>query len=449
MTRRSVGIIGFGQFGRFWAGVLSKDFDVYVSDKRDITAAAASIGVKAVSLEELCARTDSIFLCVPINLIENAALELKPYIRPGMVIFDTCSVKTYPVQVLHQQFAGCEVELIATHPMFGPDSAKNGLTGLAFVIWPLQVSDTTYHAWFDYFIYRELRVVEMSPDEHDRLAANSQGITHYIGRVLERMNLQETPIDTAGFKVLRAVVGQTCNDTWELFHDLQYHNHYTKEMRLQLETAMDDVYEQLLPKQISPHELVIGIQGGRGSNSEVACRQYCATHGINRYRIEYLYTSRQVLSALHRGETDRGVFAIQNARGGVVLETVVALSEFSCEILEIFDIVVDHCLLHHPDVRFDAVDTIISHPQAFAQCESTLKARYPYLKLISGEGDLIDQAFCAQNIAEGKLPSTMAVLATCSCADLFGLTIHDIGLQDLGANNLTTFVWVERRKHFH
>ena len=39
-------------------------------------------------------------------------------------------------------------------------------------------------------------MVEMTCEEHDRLAASSQFITHTVGRVLGRMGLQGTPINT-------------------------------------------------------------------------------------------------------------------------------------------------------------------------------------------------------------------------------------------------------------
>ena len=162
----------------------------------------------------------------------------------------------------------------------------------------------------------------------------------------------------------------------------------------------------------------------------------------------HLNLSPQVLAALHQGKIDFGVFAIQNARGGVVMETIHALSKYDCEILEIFDIVISHCLLRHPEADFDEIDTIISHPQALAQCADTLGNKYPQLKLTSGEGDLIDQALCARYVAEGKLPASTAVLAPKVCAELYGLKIHDTDLQDLGQHTRTTFVWARRRHYF-
>ena len=449
MNRLTVGIIGFGRFGRFWAKVLSTTHRVLVTDQKELAQTAAELGLSfRKSIAEVCAEAEAVFLCVPISQIASTVRDLKTWLRPGTVVFDTCSVKLYPAEVMQTHLGGVEqVELIATHPMFGPDSGANGLQGLSLVMWPLRAATNAYPLWREYFKSLGLMVVEISPDEHDRLVANSQGVAHYIGRVLGELQLQETPIDTKGFTLLRSVVQQTCNDSWELFHDLQNYNPYTQKMRLNLEEALNQVYSRLLPECVSPGELVIGVQGGRGSFSEEAGRHYCALDKIVNYRLKYCYTTVNVLAALHQGEIDRGVFAIQNARGGVVMETIEALSRYTCDILAYFELPLRHCILHHPEADFAQIDALISHPQALAQCQTNLQARYPHLKLISGAGELVDQALCAQHLAEGQLPPTMAVLASRACADLYGLTVHDLDLQDLGEDNLTTFVWVQRRRH--
>jgi prephenate dehydrogenase len=449
MKRTNVGIIGFGRFGQLWAKILHPDHNVSVTNRSDKSQLAAELGVTFKNLAKLCAEAEVIFLCVPISQVEATACQIKPYIRPGTAIFDTCSVKVHPAEAMRRCLGDIEgVELVATHPMFGPDSAAKGVAGLPLVIWPLAGAGDTYRDWRAYFEHLGMRIVELSPDEHDQLAARSQGVTHYIGRVLSEMDLQPTPMDTAGFKIICSLIEQTCHDSWELFHDLQNYNPYTKEVRLRLEEALDRVYSMLLPESVSPGELVVGIQGGQGSFNEEACRHYCRLSGVEQYSIRYLYTSENVLGALHRGEIDRGVFAIQNAAGGVVMETIEALSQYSCHILNYFEIVISHCILLHPRAQFEGVNTLISHPQALAQCKATLKQRYPHLNLISGEGNLVDQALCAQHLAAGKLPLSTAVLAPKVCADLHGLTVQAENLQDLGDANLTTFVWVERRHYF-
>lgn len=463
MKRKQIGIIGYGRFGRFWAETLTAYHDVWVTDAHPPTNKPNNY----LPLPELCARVDTVFLCVPINQIETAVHALQPYLRAGMTVFDTCSVKSHPARVMvdtlrsafvvpHEVSEVREdstnvphyeqgVNLIASHPMFGPDSAARGVAGFPIVVWSLAGDQDTYRAWVNFFAGLGLLPVEISPDEHDRLAAYSQGITHYMGRVLDELHLQATPIDTQGFKTLLTLVQQTCNDSLELFRDLQHFNPHTQEMRLGLEAALNRVYDTLLPERVSPDEYVIGIQGGKGSFNEEACRFYCKRHGIEHFRLAYLYTAENVLHALHRGQVDFGVFAIQNARGGAVMETIQALSRFSCEILDTFAIVISHCLLVHPEADFEQVDTVISHPQALAQCAGSLAEKFPQLKQMSGEGDLIDQAHCAEFLSFDKLPRSTAVLASRVCADLYGLRIHAEGLQDLGDANLTTFAWTRRR----
>ena len=442
-TSSQVGIVGYGRFGRLWASILEKDHTVWCTDS------VVQEDARYLPLTELCAKSEAIFLCVPIGRLTETLNAIRPHLLPGTIVFDTCSVKVGPAAWMQQTLAGVkDVTLVATHPMFGPDSASAGVAGLPFVSWFLSGDREEYAAWKAYFEGLQLRVVEIPPEEHDSLAANSQGITHYMGRVLEQLDLHPTPIDTQGFSILLSLVEQTCNDSWELFEDLQTHNPYTREMRLSLERALDKVYAALLPARVSPEALIVGVQGGDGSFSEEAGRMYIARKGSDfpPTKIKHLYTTHNVLQALHRGEIDYGVFAIQNAAGGVVMESIRALSETNCEIHEMIDLVINHCIMHHPDITFAQVNTLISHPQALAQCKANLRSRYPHLKLISGEGDRIDQALCAKDLSEGALLKTTAVLASQVCADKYGLVVQEKGLQDLGDQNLTTFVWATRKR---
>src|SRR3989344_3851754 len=131
-------------------------------------------------------------------------------------------------------------------------------------------SHKNYTFWKDFFIKKGLKVIKMSAQEHDKLAANSQGVTHFIGRLLEKFAFKRTEIDSLGAKKLQEVMGQTCNDTWQLFSDLQNYNPYTKSMRIKLGRTYDLLYNQLLPKRINRKKIIIGIQGGKGSFNEEA-----------------------------------------------------------------------------------------------------------------------------------------------------------------------------------
>ena len=65
--------------------------------------------------------------------------------------------------------------------MFGPDSSKNGFKNLPIVIDKFLTRNETYTFWKNYFKEKKLRVIELTAEEHDKLAANSQGLTHFIG----------------------------------------------------------------------------------------------------------------------------------------------------------------------------------------------------------------------------------------------------------------------------
>ena len=85
----------------------------------------------------------------------------------------------------------------------------------------------------------------MSPDAHDRLAARSQGITHFLGRMLKEFGIKKTQIDTQGFKDLLDLVEQTCNDTWDLYTDLQLFNPYTLGTISELRKSTESLDKQL------------------------------------------------------------------------------------------------------------------------------------------------------------------------------------------------------------
>ena len=98
--------------------------------------------------------------------------------------------------------------------------------------------------WRGYFNSMGLKVVEISPEQHDEEAAYSQGITHFIGRVLGELDLKGSSIGTTGYHDLLDIVRQTCNDPWRLFVDLQQYNPYTALMRQDLHQAINVMLER-------------------------------------------------------------------------------------------------------------------------------------------------------------------------------------------------------------
>jgi prephenate dehydrogenase len=444
MPLQKIAIVGVGRFGRLLAGILGDDFDVVVAGRRAVDVPAGS-RYRAVALKEALA-VDAVFYAVPISSFEAVLREHLPLLlardRPPLLV-DVLSVKLHPKRVF-EALLPPHVEAMLTHPMFGPDSVSAlGLAGLPIVVDRFRASPATYDFWRDYFQKKRLRVIEMSADEHDRLAAYSQGVAHFIGRVLDEMQLRDTPIDTVGTRKLLEIREQTCHDTWELFTDLQTKNPYTIDMRVALGRAVDTIYNRLLPNRVHADTLIVGIQGGRGSFNEQAALYYLDREKIDRYEIRYLHTTASVLEALHEGRIDRGQFAVHNSVGGIVNESIEAMQYSKFRIAEEFSIKIAHALMIRADARLSEVDTIMTHPQVLKQCRQTLSEKYPRLRLTSGEGELIDHALVAERLARGDLPRNVATMGSRLLAEIHGLRVVEDDLQD-AAQNFTAFLWVER-----
>ena len=118
---------------------------------------------------------------------------------------------------------------IATHPLFGPDSF-NLNKNLKMTMYAEKDIYKVYNFWKEFFSGQGIEIINMNPKIHDKLAANSQGLTHFIGRTLMNFGAKRTNIDTEGYRNLLNLMEQTCNDTQQLYNDLQKYNPYTKKM---------------------------------------------------------------------------------------------------------------------------------------------------------------------------------------------------------------------------
>lgn len=439
----TIAIIGYGRFGALLAEILKPYGQICIHDP---FTKEKPEELDFVSEKEAL-ECDTLFYCVPISEFEKTVrshlLLLKD--QPSKLIVDVLSVKSHPKNVL-LQLVPEQHELLLTHPMFGPDSVRAyGIKDLPIILDPIKISDKRYAKWKDIFATIGLNIIELSSDEHDKKAAYSQGITHFIGRILGELNIPTSSIDSVGAKKLHEIKEQVCNDTWQLFHDLQNFNPYTLKMRVELGHAQDKIYNKLLPNRIYRDKLVVGIQGGKGSFNEQAARYYLERNGITDFQLVYLFTTENVLRALHEGEVDRGQFAIHNSVGGIVTESVEAMSQYNFQIVEEFAIQIAHTLMIRSDATLQEVDTIMSHPQALRQCAKNLAQRYPKLKGISGEGELVDHARVAELLSKGELPKNIGTIGSRVLSEIYGLKIVEENLQDL-QENFTSFLWVERRK---
>jgi prephenate dehydratase len=190
-------------------------------------------------------------------------------------------------------------------------------------------------------------------------------------------------------------------------------------------------------------KIIYGIQGGKGSFNEQAILKYIKDHDIKNASIKYLYTSEKVLREVSKGNIHFGLFAIHNSIGGIVGESLKAMSRYNFHIVKEFAIPIRHNLMKRKDVSLKEIDTIMAHPQVLAQCKSTLHRKYKDLVLTSGKGNQIDTATAAKELARNKISKTTAILGPRILADLYAFDTIDEDLQDDKTNN-TGFLLVKR-----
>jgi prephenate dehydrogenase len=233
----TIGVYGLGRFGFFWSELLSRSVPVCAYSRSPERRTPP--GVRRVGEDELLSQP-VIILCVAISSMEDVLGRIHGRLSPGALVMDTCSVKTHPVGLMERMLPA-SAAILGTHPMFGPDSAREGVAGLSMILCPVRMAVHELERWREFFSTMGLAVSVMSPDEHDREAAFTQGIAHYIGRVLADLGVRQSRIGTVGYNKLLEIVEQTCNDPWQLFLDLQRYNPHTREMRVRLEKSLRSI----------------------------------------------------------------------------------------------------------------------------------------------------------------------------------------------------------------
>ena len=235
----SVGIIGFGRFGKVLANILQRGFAIKAYDPKP---AGPFPGVQFLDLDTVL-NEKVVFIAVPIRHFESVIADISTKLKKETTLIDVCSVKNYPVNIMLKILPD-HIGVIATHPMFGPDSYISN-SNLKMMINNTRDLHNQYSFWKRFFSDQGIQIIEMTPDQHDRLAAKTQGVTHFLGRMLKEFGIKKTNIDTQGFRDLLDLVGQTCNDTWELYADLQLYNPYTEEMVEKVKASTTKLDNQL------------------------------------------------------------------------------------------------------------------------------------------------------------------------------------------------------------
>lgn len=235
-----VGILGYGQFGAFMSKHLGAHVEVLVYNR---TEKSIEHGVRS-TLEETCA-SDVVIFSVPMNAFEEMCIKTQSLIPNTSVIVDVTSVKVPPLALLKKYFPAHQI--VGTHPIFGPQSGKDGISGLPLVLCNISCEQSRFEQGK---VFCEdvlgLNIHETTPEAHDREMAHVQGLTHFIGRALAEMQIKDSPLATQSYKQLVELVRLVGSDSWELFETIENQNPDAPVVREKFLKTLEQLESKLL-----------------------------------------------------------------------------------------------------------------------------------------------------------------------------------------------------------
>jgi len=182
---------GSGDTGKWFVKFYKKHgFDVSIwgiNKKKEI---AQELGVTfADDLDTEIGVSDIVMISVPINITEKTILDIAPKMPAGSLLMDITSIKTGPVEAMIK-YAPHNVEILGTHPMFGPSIPD--IRGQIVIFTPVERRSGK---WLP--IIRSLyedngaHIEIMDAPEHDKMMSVVQGLTHFayisIGAVFSEL----------------------------------------------------------------------------------------------------------------------------------------------------------------------------------------------------------------------------------------------------------------------
>jgi prephenate dehydrogenase len=240
-AKPSIALIGVGAFGEICIPHLRGFFTVRLCDSgRNLEDLCRRHDVEAVDLPG-AARQDVVLLAVPFSQLRSTARAIAPHMRPGSLVVDVCSIKSKPLAVLTEELPST-VDIVGTHPLFGPQSGREGISGLRIALCP---GRGRRERLVERFLRSRLKldVIRTTAEQHDRQMAYVQGMTHLIARIMVAMEVPRFDHTTATFSHLEKMKDMVRQDSDELFRTIIADNPFAADVVGSFVRATNDVLQ--------------------------------------------------------------------------------------------------------------------------------------------------------------------------------------------------------------
>jgi len=241
--RASVGLIGVGAFGEFMLPYLLPHCRIGAYDPvRDLEPLSERWAVVAEPLEEVAGK-DIVILAMPVQRMAEVCRQIAPYLKPGALVLDVCSVKEEPIAAMLENLPA-HVDIVGTHPLFGPQTGANGITGLRIALCNVRGDRLDC---VEAFLSKELRLktIVTTAEEHDRQLAFVQGLTHLMSKIVVEMDMPPLDHTTETFDIMMRMVESVRYDSEELFRAIENRNRFVGQTRRQFFDAARTIEERL------------------------------------------------------------------------------------------------------------------------------------------------------------------------------------------------------------
>ncbi len=237
---KTIGVIGFGNFGKVICKYLfpKNKIAVYSNELNNVNP--FNNCKPCGSLKDLVNSADIIIPAIPIKKFEEVIKQISSTIAENQIVMEICSVMEYPVEVM-KKYLPENSKMIASHPMFGPNSIqknKNILNGFKIVLSNISLDKNLYSLFKNYFLNLNLNVVELSPVEHDEYSAKSQFFALLIGQIAQDLHLKKTQIDTPGANAIFDSIPFMGPDR-EIIEDMITYNKFCSKIHKEIVTVLD------------------------------------------------------------------------------------------------------------------------------------------------------------------------------------------------------------------
>ncbi len=197
-------VLGAGKMGVWFARYCKEKGDtVVLADRKPEKLAKLKdeLGVEVADFPSAVKGADRVLICVSISSFEETVKKIAGSTHRGQPVMDICSIKEYPVNVMHQYLKDALV--LGTHPVYGPGS--NGVAHKAYVLTPTSPEEEAYALQYQKWLEGEgAHVFVMTPQKHDELMSIILGFAHFVG-----LAACETLLEQPGFAESKKLAGTT------------------------------------------------------------------------------------------------------------------------------------------------------------------------------------------------------------------------------------------------